>query len=244
MRQPFNQSLAVQKAQGFTLIEVIVVFTLLAMIMAMIFSGIDSGRRTAEKGEKRITGINEIRVIQGIVRHQISRSMGLGVEESEEGEILKFIGEENAVTFVGQMPGYLGSGGPHIQKLELVNADGGKLLQFTHGLMSNYDDEDEQSGFDDAEPIILLENIRDGAFAFVELDEEGLPTEWMNEMENPTVMPLMVQLDLEMNSEAREKWPLLQIAIQVDASSSSARRRTSTLNTLRGRDNNLQGEEK
>lgn len=228
---------AMKKTQGFTLIEVVVVFTLLAMIMAMIFSGIDSGRRTAEKGEKRITAINEMRVIQGIIRHQVSRSMGLGVEESDEGELLKFIGEENAITFVGQMPGYLGTGGPHIQKLELVNADGGKLLQFTHGLLSNYDDEDEQSGFDDAEPIVLLENIRDGAFAFVELDEEGLPTEWLNEMENPATMPLMVQLDLEMHQDAKEDWPLLQIAIQIDASSSSARRRTSTLNMLRGRGN-------
>jgi len=237
MKIGFKQMRSMKKSQGFTLIEVIVVFTLLAMIMAMIFSGIDSGRRTAEKGEKRISAINEIRIIQGIVRHQVSRSMGLGIEESDEGELLKFIGEENAITFVGQMPGYLGSGGPHIQKLELVNADGGKLLQFTHGLLSNYDDEDEQSGFDEAEPIVLLENIRDGAFAFVELDEEGLPTEWLSEMENPATMPLMVQLDLEMGSEAREHWPLLQIAIQVDASNSSSRRRSSTLNLLRNSDN-------
>ena len=234
MKLSAKQMRSLKTSEGFTLIEVIVVFTLLAMIMAMIFSGIDSGRRTAEKGEKRITAINEIRVIQGIIRHQVSRSMGLGVEESDDGELLKFIGEENAITFVGQMPGYLGSGGPHIQKFELVNADGGKLLQYTHGLLSNYDNEDELSVFGEAEPIILLENIRDGAFAFVELDEEGLPTEWLNEMENQVAMPLMVQLDLEMSREAREKWPLLQIAIQVDSSSSSARRRTSTLNTLRG----------
>lgn len=238
MRTGNRQLRMMKQSQGFTLIEVIVVFTLLAMIMAMIFSGIDSARQAAEKGEKRITAINEMRVIQGIIRHQVSRSMGLGVEESDEGEMLVFIGEQNAITFVGQMPGYLGTGGPHIQRLELVNGDGGKLLQFTHGLMSNYDDEDEQSGFDDAEPIVLLENIRDGAFAFVELDEEGLPTDWLSEMENPVAMPLMVQLDLQMRAEAKEEWPLLQIAIQVDASSSSSRRRNSTMNMLRSRSNN------
>lgn len=226
-----------KKSQGFTLIEVIVVFTLLAMIMAMIFSGIDSGRRTAEKGEKRITAINEIRVIQGIIRHQISRAMGLGVEESDEGELLKFIGEENLIIFVSQMPGYLGSGGPHIQKIELVNGDGGKVLEYTHGLISNYDDEDEMSAFDEAEPIVLLENIKDGVFAFVELDEEGLPTDWVNELENPAAMPLMVQLDLEMMKDAKEQWPLLNVAIQLDASGSSSRRRTSTLSRLTDRAN-------
>lgn len=233
---------SINKSQGFTLIEVIVVFTLLAMIMAMIFSGIDSGRRTAEKGEKRITAINEMRVIQGIIRHQVSRAMGLGVEESEEGELLKFIGEENSITFVSQMPGYLGTGGPHIQKIELVSGDKGKVLEYTHGLISNYDDEDEVSAFDDAEPIVLLENIRDGAFAFVELDEEGLPTDWVSELENPAAMPLMVQLDLDMMADAKEKWPLLQVAVQLDASSSSSRPRTSTLNRLTNNANRRESE--
>jgi len=130
------------------------------------------------------------------------------------------------------MPGYLGTGGPHIQKLELVDGDGGKILQFTHGQMSNYDDEDEMSGFDDAEPIVLLENIRDGAFAYIEMDEEGFPTDWVNYMETPINMPLMVQLDLEMQPNAKERWPVLQIALQLDPSSTATRRRTSTLNTL------------
>ncbi len=221
------------KQKGFTLIEVIVVFTLLAMIMAMIFSGIDSGRRTAEKGEKRITAINEIRVIQNIIRMQVSRAMALGVAESDEGELLKFLGDEKSITFVSQMPGYLGSGGPHIQKLELVDGDNGEVLQYTHGLISNYDDEDEMSEFDEAEPMVLLENIKRGSFAFIELDEEGLPTDWLTEMENQTAMPLMVQVDLEMNQNAKESWPLLQIALQVDGATTSRRR--STLNMLQNR---------
>jgi general secretion pathway protein J len=224
-----------KRQQGFTLLEVIVVFTLLAMIMAMIFSGIDSGRRTAEKGEKRITAINEIRVVQNIIRHQLSRAMAIGVAESEEGELLKFIGTPDSLMFVSQMPGYLGSGGPHIQRLELVAGDRGRQLQYTHGLISNYDDENEMSGFEDAEPIVLLENIRDGSFAYVELDEEGLPTDWVSDLENPVNMPLMVQLDLEMNKEARESWPLMQVAIQLDGNSGSSRSRTSTLNMLQNR---------
>jgi general secretion pathway protein J len=224
-----------KRQDGFTLLEVIVVFTLLAMIMAMIFSGIDSGRRTAEKGEKRITAINEIRVVQNILRHQLSRAMAIGVAESDEGEILKFIGDSESLTFVSQMPGYLGTGGPHIQKLELVAGDRGRQLQYTHGLISNYDDENEVSAFDEAEPIVLLENIRDGSFAYVELDEEGLPTDWVSDIEFPANMPLMVQLDLEMNQQARERWPLFQVTIQLDGSSGSSRRRTSTMNLLQNR---------
>lgn len=227
-----------QKQQGFTLIEVIVVFTLLAMIMAMIFSGLDSGRRTAEKGEKRISAINEMRVVQGIIRRQISRAMAIGIEEDDEGQMALFFGDEDSVTFISQMPGYLGNSGPHIQKIELAVDGDGMFLQYRHGMVSNYDDENEQSGFDESEPIVLMENIKSGQFAFIEVGEDGFPTDWVTQIENTATMPLMVQLDLEMNQNAKEQWPLMQVAIQVDGSSTRTRRKSSSLNLLNQRDRN------
>lgn len=220
------------RQKGFTLIEIIVVFTLLAMMMAMIFAGLDSARRSAEKGEKRITDINEIRVVQGIIRHQLSRAMAIAFEETDDGTQVRFYGDEKSITFVSLMPGYLGSAGPHIQQIELVDDKNGKVLQYKHGILSNYDGEDEQSGFEDAEPIVLLENIDKGAFAFIETAEEGLPSDWLSELENPSTMPLLVQLDLTMNETAREQWPLLQVALQVDASAYRGHRRSSSIESM------------
>ncbi len=213
-----------KKQAGFTLLEVIVVFTLLAMIMAMIFSGIDSGRRMVAKGEAKITAINEIRVVQNILRHQISRAMPIAVDMTDEGEMIKFIGEPRRMTFVSQMPGYLGSGGPHIQQLELVDDRNGLVLLYRHGLVSNYDDEDEYSPFEEAEPMVLLENIADGGFEYIELDEEREPTDWLTEMEQGMDLPLMVRMDLTMNDQAKQAWPALQVALQIDGGRFSARR--------------------
>lgn len=223
-----------RKQSGFTLIEVIVVFTLLAMIMAMIFSGIDSGRRMVTKGEAKITAINEIRVVQNVIRHQVSRAMPIAVAVTDEGEMLKFIGTPNSITYVSQMPGYLGSGGPHIQKLELVDGRDGMVLQYRHGLVSNYDDEDERSPFDESEPMVLLEHISEGAFGFIELSEEGEPTDWLSELENGLDLPLMVRLDLTMNDQAIETWPSLQMTLRVDGGRFGARR-TSMMEMLQNR---------
>ncbi len=231
-----------QRQQGFTLLEVIVVFTLLAMIFAMIFSGLDSGRRTAEKGEKRITSINEMRVIQNLIRRQVSRAMAIGIEENDKGQIAKFYGDSNGITFISMMPGYLGNSGPHIQRIELADDKDGRFLQYKHGVYSNFDDEDEHNGFDDAEPIVLMEHIEDGQFAFVEMGEDGEPTEWVSEIENTQTMPLMVQLDIKMDQEAKESWPLLQIALQVDADSSYGRRRG--VRNLINNSREIQGKEK
>jgi general secretion pathway protein J len=214
----------IKKQSGFTLLEVIVVFTLLAMIMAMIFSGIDSGRRMVTKGEAKITAINEIRVIQNIIRHQVSRAMPIAIDMSDEGEMIKFIGEPRRIVYVSQMPGYLGSGGPHIQELQLVDERDGMVLQYRHGLVSNYDEEDEFSPFEESEPMVLLENISEGAFEFIELDEEREPTDWLAEMEKGVDLPLMVRLDLTMNENAKQSWPILQMALRMDGGRFSARR--------------------
>lgn len=214
----------IKKQTGFTLLEVIVVFTLLAMIMAMIFSGIDSGRRMVAKGEAKITAINEIRVIQNIIRHQVSRAMPIAIDMTDEGEMIKFIGEPRRIVYVSQMPGYLGSGGPHIQELQLVDERDGMVLQYRHGLVSNYDEEDEFSPFEESEPMVLLENISEGVFEFIELDEEREPTDWLSEMENGVDLPLMVRLDLTMNENAKQAWPVLQMGLKLDGGRFGSRR--------------------
>lgn len=222
------------------MLEVIVVFTLLAMIMAMIFSGIDSGRRMVAKGEAKITAINEIRVIQNIIRHQVTRAMPIAVDVTDEGEMIKFIGEPRRMVFVSQMPGYLGSGGPHIQEIELVDERDGMVLQYRHGLVSNYDDEDEYSPFVDSEPMVLLENIADGSFEFIELNEEREPTDWLTELEQGMDLPLMVRINLTMNETAKQPWPDLQMALKLDGGRFGARR-PSMMQMLQNRRNDEGG---
>ena len=230
----------IKKQTGFTLLEVIVVFTLLAMIMAMIFSGIDSGRRMVAKGEAKITAINEIRVIQNIIRHQVTRAMPIAVDVTDEGEMIKFIGEPRRMVFVSQMPCYLGSGGPHIQEIELVDERDGMVLQYRHGLVSNYDDEDEYSPFVDSEPMVLLENIADGSFEFIELNEEREPTDWLTELEQGMDLPLMVRINLTMNETAKQPWPDLQMALKLDGGRFGARR-PSMMQMLQNRRNDEGG---
>ena len=176
-----------------------------------------------------------MRVVQSVIRRQVSRALSLGLEEDDEGQMVVFYGDEDSITFVSHMPGYLGNAGPHIQKIEIADDADGKFLQYRHGVLSNYDDENEMSGFDESEPIVLMENIKGGAFAFIETGEDGFPTDWVNEIENTSTMPLMVQLDLEMNRNAKESWPLMQVALQIDASSSGTRRRGRAVDLLNQR---------
>lgn len=210
-----------KKQAGFSLMEIIVAMTLLSLIMAMVYGGIHTSRKMAQKGLKRIDATNEVRVVQELLRRQISRILPMAFKEVE-GQFVLFEGDANHIMYVSPMPGYLGKGGPHVQLIEIVNAKGGKILQFSHWLLN---DSLEQDDFEDSEqePVVLLENIADAEFSFMKLDEEGEPSDWENDWEDVENTPLMVKLDIDMGERALMPWPDMEVALMLDATATNRR---------------------
>ena len=210
-----------KQQSGFSLMEIIVAMTLLSLIMAMIYGGIHSSRKMALKGTKRINATNEIRVVQELVRRQISRILPMAFKE-EDNTFVIFEGDDQHIMYVSPMPGYLGKGGPHVQLIEIVNANGGKILQFSHWLLN---DSIEEGSFDESEqePVVLLENIQDAEFSFVKLDEEGELGDWESTWEEGENTPLMVKLDVEMGEGSLMQWPVMQVALMLDATATNRR---------------------
>ncbi|MFK8013161.1 MAG: prepilin-type N-terminal cleavage/methylation domain-containing protein [Marinicellaceae bacterium] len=206
---------------GFTLLEIIVVLTMLSMIMVMVYEGIQISRKMSEKGIKRIDATNEVRVVQELIRRQISRILPIAFKE-EDGVFVIFEGDEEHIMFVSPMPGYLGNGGPHVQLIELVDAKGGKILQFSHWLLNDSLDVDS---FEDSEqePVVLLENLKGAEFSFVKLNEEGELGEWETDWEEMENTPLMVRLKIEMGEDALMPWPEMQVALMLDATATNRR---------------------
>ena len=211
----------IKSQSGFTLMEIIVAMTMLSLIMAMIYGAIHTSRKMAEKGNKRINATNEIRVVQELIRRQISRILPMAFKE-EDNTFVIFEGDGNHIMYVSPMPGYLGNGGPHVQLIEIVNAKGGRILQFSHWLLNDSLDEDT---FNDSEqePVVLLENIDFAEFSFVKLDEEGELGEWESDWDEPENTPLMVRLEVEMGKDALMQWPNMQVSLMLDATATNRR---------------------
>ncbi|HHL31532.1 MAG TPA: prepilin-type N-terminal cleavage/methylation domain-containing protein [Oceanospirillales bacterium] len=210
-----------KKQSGFSLMEIIVAMTMLSLIMAMIYGGIHTSRKMAAKGTKRINATNEVRVVQELIRRQISRILPMAFKE-EDNTFVIFEGDDEHIMYVSPMPGYLGNGGPHVQLIEIVSAKGGKILQFSHWLLNDTLDQDSFED-SDQEPVVLLENIESAEFSFVSLDEEGEPGDWESNWEEPENTPLMVRLEVDMGEKALMRWPDLQVALMLDATATNRR---------------------
>jgi len=198
---------------GFSLLEVLLAITLLALLLTGAMSGIRTATRAMHAGEQNIERTNRLRVAQEFIRRELGRSLPLAFgQEHGSGANFVFQGEKDFLRFVAPMPGHLARGGPHVQWLTFVSERDGMRLEFDHAQLNGYDP-DNPKGDSEREPVTLIDGIRDGRFEFRELDEQGELGDWDTSWDDPQRLPLLVRLVLEFDEASRKRWPDLEIPV-------------------------------
>lgn len=205
------------RAAGFTLLEVLLAITLLALLLAGAMSGVRTATRAMHAGEEAIDRTNRLRVAQEFVRHELSRTMPLAFgQEKGSGANFVFQGERDFVRFVAPMPGHLSRGGPYVQSLELARGNNGLQLLFTHQMLNGFDL--DKLSTKDVEPVMLIDGIRSGSIQYRKYDDEGKLDDWTDEWEDPQTLPVMVRIELTMTAESGIVWPTMDIPLVLDTS--------------------------
>lgn len=198
---------------GFTLLEILVAVSLLALLMALAVGSLRTAVRATRSGEALVERTDRVRVTQEFLRRQLSHAMPLPFERLEDtGENRVFVADRDNLRFVAPMPGYLSRGGPHVQWLSLVDDVDGARLEFDHAQLNGYDPDDPK-GDSKREPVVLLEGIREARFEYRALDEAGELDDWSSTWDDPQRMPLLVRLRLEFDEDRRQRWPDLEIPL-------------------------------
>lgn len=206
-----------RRAGGFSLLEVLLAITLLALLLAGAMSGIRAATRAMHSGEQAIERTNRLRVAQEFIRRELGRSLPLAFgQEHGSGANFVFQGENDFLRFVAPMPGHLSRGGPYVQTLELARGRNGLQLVFTHNMLNGFDLDKLKP--DDGQPVLLLDGIRRGRFEYRKFDDQNELEDWKDEWENPSMLPVMVRIDLEMTPESGLIWPTMEIPLILDTS--------------------------
>lgn len=204
------------RARGFTLVELVVSLALLALLILGAHTAIRTSTQAVASGERLIDRTNKLRVTQELLRRQISQALALPVEQrSGTNESIFLDGSRDELTWVSSMPGYLGRGGPYVQRISLERGPGGQSLVFRHAMLNGWDPDD---GFDErrAPPVTLLEGIRDLRIEYRALDDSGRLGNWQDRWDKPFQMPLLVRIRVEFERDTRQQWPELVVPLLVD----------------------------
>lgn len=203
------------RVAGFTLVELLLAITLMSILLGLTYTGLRAATRSSQRGEIMLAAGGEMRASHQFVRRQLNQMLPLAFDVSDgvdEARIV-FVGDARSIQYVAPMPGYLGSGGPQVQLIELISGDDG-ILQFSHALLQGY----EEERLFDRDPVVLLENVKSGGFEFLGLDEEGEPADWVSSWDEPELLPVAVRLNVEFAGDVRMQWPELVAGVRIDES--------------------------
>lgn len=204
-----------RQVTGFTLVELLLSITLMSILLALTYTGLRAATRSSQSGELMLAASGELRASHQFIRRQLNQMLPLSFGETEDSESLRIVfeGDSRHIKYVAPMPGYLGSGGPQVQLIEIANGDNGEaVVQFSHALLQGF----EEDRLYDRDPVILLEGINSAGFEFLDVDEEGELTGWTANWEQPERLPVAVRLNLEFSGESKLHWPDLVAGVRVD----------------------------
>ena len=206
-----------KRARGFTLIELIVATSMLAMGLALVFASLRGAGRATVRAEQSAQRQERLRAVQGFLRTQLTAAMPIPFEfDSDTGQANFLRVSPTRLEYVASMPGYLSRGGPYLQTLELVPGPQGQRLMFQHQMLGS-------DGPLKAEraPLVLLDGIAEGAFEIRNVDQNARPQRWESRWDVSAQLPPMLRLRLRFRDPARQ-WPEFVVAPRLAVAYASA----------------------
>lgn len=206
------------RIQGFTLVEMLLAMTLLAVIMGLAFAGIDATVHGMRKGHEHVASAQRLRAVHHFLRRQLERTIPLDVrDDRRRGDVEVFRGDDRSARFSAPLNAELTWGGPYVHEIGLHGRGADRVLRLRYRLAGAR----RPAGADgptEWESEMLLDKVRDMRLEYRYRDLRGR-MQWIDEWdgERARSLPLAVRLQLKRTPGARADWPELVVAVGADS---------------------------
>ncbi|GKS84111.1 prepilin-type N-terminal cleavage/methylation domain-containing protein [Acidovorax sp. SUPP1855] len=204
------------RQRGFTLVELLVVITLLSLVMLALGSALRTTAQTEERVDRRVLQTDELRVANGFLRSVLGRiSLQKRAAVISVGESpYFFVGLPDEMAWVGIMPARYGLGGRYHFRLGVVDQPAGRALVLRYlpwiegGVLPDWSQ---------AASYVLVDDVTGFALRYEDPNEE--PPVWGAPWTIVDRTPQRVSMAIATSSSA---WPDIVIPLRVLPSSDPA----------------------
>jgi general secretion pathway protein J len=195
---------------GFTLLELLIAITLLAMLSVMLMGGLRLGTRVWERSAAVGERVDDLRIAGDFLQASLGAAYPLLDLTDPTNPVLRFSGERDGLRYLAPMPEALGAAGMAQVDLRLVRgADGAGNLVI---------DVRHELAFADAAPLptsLLLEGVQSVEIGYYGAEERGQKVEWRDAWHSKTWLPQLIRIRVTFPVGDERAWPELMVAPRV-----------------------------
>jgi general secretion pathway protein J len=180
------------RVAGFTLLELIISITLVAIIVLIISVAANLGYRSFNSGEKKMNAVERLRSSLTIIDAQIQSGVPLTLEEGGVKQYY-FAGEQDSLKFSTNYSIWGGQRGYVIVNYRVDTDDRGKRTLFA----SEY-----KVGMENQKETKLLEGFDEITFYYYKQDATEEEGEWITQWVGEEMMPIRIRINLVRGSNS------------------------------------------
>jgi general secretion pathway protein J len=213
---PCKTKYSAARVQGFTLLELLVVISILSLIMSATFGAVRISNRSFQAGIERANASEQLRLASAFLQRQFTQILPI-VTATEAEPVISFLGSRNQLRFIAPSPQFADGAGLFVYTLSVDENPGAQRLMIAY---TPYDPGAEHFfGSTAGRMQILAEELSGGDFEFYGAKSEREQPAWHDTWESELAqLPQLVRIRLLTNT-AKPEWPVLTFAIRTEARS-------------------------
>lgn len=199
-------------SSGFTLIEVMIAMTLLGIMMVLLFSSMKICAESWQKGEDKISEVNDVAVVYQFFQHHLSTAKPLWNDFTNDNEEYSFQGSKQDVQFVSSFPASAKKSGLQLFKIKMLQEGDNQYLQVSITPFFPVAEGDEWH----TEEVTLLQHVRNFALSYYLQDDSQPEGIWQDDWLGQDMLPNLVKIKIERDDGSF--WPEMIFALKNEAS--------------------------
>ena len=202
--------------RGFTLIEVLIAMTLLGIMMVLLFTSLKICADSWEKGESKITDVNEVAVVYNFFQRDLSVARPLWNELLVEGEkTFSFQGTAQSLQFVSAFPASAARTGLQVFSIALLEEDNERFIRVT---VVPFAAPAEGEEWPKAE-VTLIKHVSEFTLAYFGSEDGVSESVWMEEWLGKSALPRLVKININLDNGIY--WPEMIVDLKVTGTSTT-----------------------
>lgn len=200
---------------GFTLLELLVAMSLLALIFTMMAGGLRFGVAAWERGGEESQRADELRRVQTLLRRQLEQIRPLTDPVHRRERYLAFRGADDGLRFVGPPPAQVAKPGLYLYEVSKAPSSTGAALRLSWRQLqpdlSDYREDREMKG------TILVDTIDSATLEYFGRRTANEPPSWHQSWSERAHLPQLIRLVIRYPGDDPRFWPRLTVAPQLQS---------------------------